>query len=301
GRVANGICIRLYDEKDFAGRPRFTDPEILRSSLAGVILRMKSLRLGAVEDANELTATGAELARLPLDPRVGRMILEARGRGALDEVLVIASALSVQDVRDRPMEMQTQADQQHAKFDDEKSEFSGYLRLWKWLDESRGGGGAAPSHKLSNRQYDQLLRQNFINVRRVREWRDIHSQLHSVVAEHKWRLNTAPASYEELHKSMLAGLLGNIGWKPDDPSASPGQSEYLGARGIKFYPHPGAHLKKKPGRWIVCAELVETTRLFGRGVANIEPLWIEQVAGHLLKKQLLDPHWEKKAGEVMSL
>jgi ATP-dependent helicase HrpA len=340
GRVANGICIRLYDEKDFAGRPRFTDPEILRSSLAGVILRMKSLRLGAVEDfpfieapsrraiadgyqllgelgavddANELTPTGAELARLPLDPRVGRMILEARGRGALDEVLVIASALSVQDVRDRPMEMQTQADQQHAKFDDEKSEFSGYLRLWTWIHEARGGvpppqpspgrGGSegTPSHKLSNRQYDQLLRQNFINVRRVREWRDIHSQLHTVVAEHKWRLNTAPASYEELHKSMLAGLLGNIGWKPEDPAASPGQSEYLGARGIKFYPHPGAHLKKKPGRWIVCAELVETTRLFGRGIANIEPLWIEQVAGHLLKKQLLDPHWEKKAGEVMSL
>jgi ATP-dependent helicase HrpA len=328
GRVANGICIRLYDEKDFAGRPRFTDPEILRSSLAGVILRMKSLRLGAVEDfpfieapsrraiadgyqllgelgavddANELTPTGAELARLPLDPRVGRMILEARGRGALDEVLVIASALSVQDVRDRPMEMQTQADQQHSKFDDEKSEFSGYLRLWKWIHEARGGGEGTSSHKLSNRQYDQLLRQNFINVRRVREWRDIHSQLHTVVAEHKWRLNTAPASYEELHKSMLAGLLGNIGWKPDDPSASPGQAEYLGARGIKFYPHPGAHLKKKPGRWIFCAELVETARLFGRGIANIEPLWIEQVAGHLLKKQLLDPHWEKKAGEVMSL
>ena len=368
GRVANGICIRLYDAKDFESRPRFTDPEILRSSLAGVILRMKSLRLGSVEDfpfieppsrraiadgyqllgelgavdeANELTTVGAELARLPLDPRVGRMILEARGRGALEEVLVIASALSVQDVRDRPMELQAQADQQHAKFDDEKSEFSGYLRLWKWIHDARGGvpppqpspgGGAGrsslppppgegkgggrfstrrmpvedrgegtPSHKLSNRQYEQLLRQNFINVRRVREWRDIHSQLHTVVAEHKWRLNAQPAGYEELHKSMLAGLLGNIGWKPDEPAAGPGQSEYLGARGIKFYPHPGAHLKKKPGRWIVCAELVETTRLFGRGIANIEPLWIEQVAGHLLKKQLLDPHWEKKAAEVMSL
>ena len=375
GRVANGICIRLYDAKDFDGRPRFTDPEILRSSLAGVILRMKSLRLGSVEDfpfleppsrraiadgyqllgelgavddANELTTVGAELARLPLDPRVGRMILEARDRGALDEVLVIAAALSVQDVRDRPMEVQAQADQQHAKFDDEKSEFSGYLRLWKWIHEARGGlpspgnvvpppqpspargggrsslpppsgegGGGGkfsmrrmpvvgssdgtPSHKLSNRQYEQLLRQNFINVRRVREWRDIHSQLHTVVAEHKWRLNTQPAGYEELHKSMIAGLLGNIGWKPDDPSAGPGQSEYLGARGIKFYPHPGAHLRKKPGRWIVCAELVETTRLFGRGIANIEPLWIEQVAAHLLKKQLLDPHWEKKAAEVMSL
>ena len=351
GRVANGICIRLYAEKDFAGRPRFTDPEILRSSLAGVILRMKALRLGAVEDfpfldapsrraiadgyqllnelgavddANALTPMGQELARLPLDPRVGRMILEGRDRGALDEVLVIASALSVQDVRDRPLEMQAQADQQHAKFDDEKSEFSGYLRLWQWIEDSRGGKHAAPvaqgrkvatgprsgkppgpvqtgvaegapAHKLSNRQYEQLLRQNFINVRRVREWRDIHSQLHTVVAEHKWPLNTIPAGYEELHKSMLAGLLGNIGYKLDE------EDVYLGARGIKFYRHPGAHLKKKPGRWVVCAELVETTRLFGRGIANIEPLWIEQVAGHLLKKQLLDPHWEKKAAEVMSL
>lgn len=357
GRVANGICIRLYDEKDFAGRPRFTDPEILRSSLAGVILRMKALHLGtveefpfieapsrraiadgyqllselgAVDDANELTAIGRELAKLPLDPRVGRMILEARQRGALDEVLVIASALSVQDVRDRPMELQAQADQQHAKFDDEKSEFSGYLRLWNWIHDARGGAstsaarsGAAspraansvrtagtvrpepvdvhPQHKLSNRQYEQLLRQNFINVRRVREWRDIHSQLHTVVAEHKWQLNTAPASYEELHKSMLAGLLGNIGSKLEDASTGSGASDYLGARGIKFFPHPGAHLKKKPGRWIVCAELVETTRLFGRGIANIEPLWIEQVAGHLLRKQLLDPHWEKKAAEVVAL
>jgi ATP-dependent helicase HrpA len=345
GRVAQGICIRLYDEKDFAGRPPFTDPEILRSSLAGVILRMKSLHLGgvedfpfleapsrraiadgyqllnelgAVDDLNELTRIGGELAKLPLDPRVGRMILEARDRGALDEVLVIASALSVQDVRDRPLELQAQADQQHAKFDDEKSEFSGYLRLWEWLEVSRGGAGTpspsrrgragegepavapvmraeGPHHKLSNRQYEQLLRQNFVNVRRVREWRDIHSQLHTVVNEHKWPLNTQPASYEELHKAMLAGLLGNIGVKPED------EDVYLGARGIKFHRHPGAHLKRKPGRWVVCAELVETTRLFGRGIANIEPQWIEQVAGHLLKKQLLDPHWEKKAAEVVAL
>lgn len=328
GRVANGICIRLYDEKDFAARPRFTDPEILRSSLAGVILRMKSLHLGmvedfpfidpparraiadgyqllnelgAVDDDNELTPMGAELARLPLDPRVGRMILEARQRGALQEVLVIASALSLQDVRDRPLELQAQADQQHAKFDDEKSEFSGYVRLWQWLEEARGGHGK--DHKLSNRQYEQLLRQNFINVRRVREWRDVHSQLLTVVTEHKWRLNDQPASYEQLHKSMLSGLLGNIGFKLEDPGSSPGQAPdaYLGARGIKFYRHPGAHLKKRPGRWIVCAELVETTRLFGRGIANIEPQWVEEVAGHLLKKQLLDPHWEKKAAEVVSL
>jgi ATP-dependent helicase HrpA len=320
GRVANGICIRLYDDKDFAGRPRFTDPEILRSSLAGVILRMKSLHLGvvedfpfieapskraindgyqllaelgAVDDDNELTPIGKELARLPLDPRVGRMILEARHREALDEVLIIASAMSVQDVRDRPMDLQAQADQQHAKFDDDKSEFTGYLKLWKWIHDARGGHDAA--HKLSNRQYEQLLRQNFVNIRRVREWRDTHTQLLTVVAEHKWRINTQPASYEQLHLSMLAGLLGNVGYKLED------EDVYLGARGIKFYKHPGAHLSKKPGRWIVVAELVETTRLFGRGIAAIEPQWLEQVGAHLLKKQLLDPHWEKKTAEVVAL
>jgi ATP-dependent helicase HrpA len=320
GRVANGICIRLYDEKDFAGRPRFTDPEILRSSLAGVILRMKSLHLGvvedfpfieapskraitdgyqllaelgAVDDDNELTPIGKELARLPLDPRVGRMILEARGREALDEVLVIASAMSVQDVRDRPMDAQAQADQQHAKFDDDKSEFTGYLKLWKWIHNARGGHGT--DHKLSNRQYEQLLRQNFINIRRVREWRDTHTQLLTVVTEHQWRINTQPASYEQLHLSMLAGLLGNVGYKLEDEEA------YLGARGIKFHKHPGAHLSKKPGRWIVVAELVETTRLFGRGIAAIEPQWLEQVGAHLLRKQLLDPHWEKKSAEVVAL
>ncbi len=322
GRVANGICIRLYDEKDFAGRERFTTPEILRSSLAGVILRMKSLHLGVVEDfpfieapsgraiadgyqllaelgavdeQNELTPIGRELAKLPLDPRVGRMILEARSRQALEEVLVIASALSVQDVRDRPLEAQAQADQAHAKFDDEKSEFTGYLRLWKWINDARGGHG---EHKLSNRQYEQLLRQNFVNIRRVREWRDIHSQLLTVVTEHQWKINTTPASYEQIHLSMLAGLLGNVGCKLEEEAAA---GEYLGARGIKFFRHPGAHLSKRPGRWIVAAELVETTRLFGRGIANIEPQWLEQVGGHLLKKQLLDPHWEKKAAEVVAL
>ncbi len=392
GRVSDGICIRLYDEKDFAGRPRFTDPEILRSSLASVILRMKSLHLGgeggrvedfpfldapsgraiadgyqllnelgAVDDDLQLTRLGAELARLPLDPRVGRMILEGRERGALREVLVIASALSVQDVRDRPMEQQAQADQAHAKFDDEKSEFSGYLRLWKWLHDARGGqvvktraqmaakegqgtrrkpanvaalpvaqraalalaqaqqalskselpakSGRAPAvdsshnegaaHKISNRQWEGLLRQNFINIRRVREWRDIHTQLHTVVAEHKWKENAQPAGYEALHKSLLAGLLGNIGSKLETDDAQSG--EYLGARGIKFFRHPGAHLSKKPGKWIVAAELVETTRLFGRGIAAIEPQWLEEVGGHLLRKQLLDPHWEKKAQDVVAL
>ncbi len=370
GRVANGICIRLYDEKDFAGRPRFTDPEILRSSLAGVILRMKSLKLGAVEefpfleaprpkaiadgyallgelnavdDDNALTPIGEQLARLPLDPRVGRMILEARDREALDEVLIIASALSVQDVRDRPLEAQQAADEKHRKFDDEKSEFIGYLKLWRWIEEGRGhrialAGDAAPpdapaaaagrpavrrpppgavadaSHKLSVRQQESRLRESFVNPRRVREWRDIHSQLHTVVAEHGWRLYGSPATYEQVHLAMLSGLLGNIGCKAftadpptgSKPAAPAGRSDrdddsYLGARGIKFWRHPGAHLSKKPGRWVIAAELVETTRLFGRGLATIEPQWIPVVAGHLLKTQLLDPHWEKKAGEVVAL
>ena len=346
GRVSNGICVRLYSEKEFNERPKFTDPEILRSSLAGVILRMKSLHLGDVErfpfleaprpkaiadgyqllnelgatdDANELTALGKELSRLPLDPRVGRMILEARSRQALTEVLVIASALSGQDVRDRPQEAAQAADEKHKKFDDEKSEFMGYLKLWKWLGDSKGGnlvdpqdaasrhpppeGAAAPrggpaaprEHKLSHRKHEQLLRENFVSPRRVREWRDVHSQLQTVVAEHGWRLNQSPATYEQVHLSMLAGLLGNIGQKSDD------EDWYLGARGIKFYRHPGAHLSKKPGRWIVAAELVDTSRLYGRGLANIEPQWLPPIAGHLIKTQLLEPHWEKKAAEVVAL
>ncbi len=367
GRVANGICIRLYDEADFNQRDRFTDPEILRSSLAGVILRMKSLglgdvvnfpfleapsgraiadgyqllqELGAVDERGNLQPMGRELAKLPLDPRVGRMIVEARTRGALAEVLIIAAALSVQDVRDRPLEAQAQADQAHAKFDDEKSEFSGYVRLWHWLHDARGGkvvassrkemaaqaapagrmrnqaflpvsqraSGAQPAaptapatpapgantHKLSNRQWELLLRQNYLNIRRVREWRDIHSQLLTVVREHQWPLNPQPAGYEAVHLSMLSGLLGNIGFKGEESEA------YLGAHAIKFHPHPGAHLNKKPGRWIVAAEQVETSRLYGRGIAAIEPQWLEEVGGHLLKKQLLDPHWSKKQADVVA-
>ncbi len=327
GRVANGICIRLYSETEFNGRPRFTDPEILRSSLAGVILRMKALRLGlvddfpfiepppkkaivdgyallaelgAVDEDNELTPIGTELSHLPLDPRVGRMILEARQHEALSEVLIIASALSGQDVRDRPQEQAQTADQRHQPFDDEKSEFMGTLKLWAWIEAGRGhaGPGMAPEmhpHKLTNRQQETRLRDSFISVRRVREWRDIHTQLHTVVAEHGWRLNTKPATYEQVHLSLLAGLLGNIGCKSDE------DDWYLGARGIKFWRHPGANLSKKPGRWLVAAELVETTRLYGRGLAAIEPQWIPPLAGHLLKTQLLEPHWEKKAAEVVAM
>ncbi len=342
GRVADGVCIRLYAEDDDAARARFTDPEILRSSLAGVILRMKALGLGAVEDFpflqapprkaiadgyallselgavdddNALTETGRQLARLPLDPRVARMILEATRRQALAEVLVITAALSGQDVRDRPLDQQQAADEKHKPFDDERSEFMGTLKLWQWIEEGRGrhplggerdeggkrggrgerGEGGAHPHKLSNRQQEQRLRERFINPRRVREWRDIHAQLHTVVAEHGWRLNTTPATYEQIHLAMLSGLLGNVGCKSDE------EDWYLGARGIKFWRHPGAHLSKKPGRWLVAAELVETTRLYGRGLAAIDPRWIPQVAGHLLKTQLLEPRWEKKAGEVIAL
>ena len=322
GRVAGGTCIRLYDEADFAGRPRVTDPEILRSSLAGVILRMKSLglglveefpflepppkkavvdgyallsELGAVDERNELTAIGRELSRLPLDPRIGRMIVEARDRQSLAEVLVIAAALSGQDVRDRPQERAQVADEKHKPFDDERSEFNGTLKLWQWLEAGRGHSAEHTQHKLSNRQQEQRLRDNFISVRRVREWRDIHSQLLTVAAEHGWHLNNAPANYEQIHLALLAGLLGNIGLKADD------EDWYLGARGIKFWRHPGVNLSKKPGRWLMAAELVDTTRLFGRSLAAIEPTWIERIGGHLLKTQLLEPHWEKKAGEVVAL
>lgn len=325
GRVAEGVCIRLYDEADFAARPRYTDPEILRSSLAGVILRMKSLglgdvetfpflqapsrraiadgyqllqELGALDEHLSLTPLGRELARLPLDPRVGRMILAARDHGALAEVLVIASALSVPDVRERPSHAQARADQLHARFDDERSEFVGILKLWDWLDKARGGvhvPGLAPTHRLSNRQYEALLREHFIHVRRLREWRDVHQQLRTVAAEHGWKCNTQPATYEQIHLSLLAGLLGNIGCKHET------EDVYLGARGIKFVPHPGVRLKKRPGRWVLCAELVETSRLFGRGIATIEPQWVERVGAHLLRRQIGEPHWDKRRAEVIAL
>ena len=317
GRVAEGVCIRLYDEKDFAGRPAFTEPEILRSSLAGVILRMKSLHLGevadfpfleaprpkaiadgyqllselaAVDEQNQLTELGRALARLPLDPRVGRMVLEARQRQSLSEVLIIASAMGIQDVRERPPEARAAADQAHARFDDDKSEFVSYLRLWDWIESHRVG-----EDKLSQRKLENLLKQSFIHVRRWREWRDVHAQLVSVVTEQRWTRNATPASHEQLHLSLLSGLLGNIGFKPDDDEA------YLGARGIRFYPHPGNRLKKKPGRWVVCAELVETSRLFGRGVAQLDPTWLEQVSEHLLRRQMLDPHWDKRSGDVLAM
>ena len=312
GRVADGVCIRLYEETDFQSRVRFTDPEILRSSLASVILRMKSLHLtaietfpfiepppgraiadgyqllnelGAVDDDNELTPLGRELARLPLDPRVGRMILAARDQQALREVLIIASALSVQDPRDRPIEAQEQADQAHRRFADERSEFLQWLKIWNWFDE-------AIAHKKSNRQLHDECRANFLSQLRLREWRDVHSQLLTVVREHGWRINEAEATFEQIHLALLTGLLGNIGLKADD------EPYYLGARTIKFYLWPGSALVKKAGRWVMAAELVETSRLYARCIAKIEPEWIEQIGAHLLKKSLSEPHWEKRAAQV---
>jgi ATP-dependent helicase HrpA len=314
GRVADGVCIRLYDEQDFLQRPKFTDPEILRSSLASVILRMKSLHLtdvesfpfiepplgraiadgyqllqelGAVDDDNQLTQLGRKLAKLPLDPRVGRMILAALEHACLTEVLIVASALSVQDPRDRPIEAQQAADEAHKKFADEKSEFLSYLKIWKWFE-------SAIEHKKTNRQLMDSCRATFLNQMRLREWRDVHSQLLTIVKEQGWRTNELPATYEQFHMALLTGLLGNIGFKPDE---EPGAG-YLGARGIRFHIWPGSALSKKPGKWIVAAELVETTRLYARCVARIEPEWIEKIGGHLLKKSWGEPRWEKRPAQV---
>ncbi|MBK7953251.1 MAG: ATP-dependent RNA helicase HrpA [Candidatus Accumulibacter sp.] len=314
GRVAAGVCIRLYEEQDFALRPAYADPEIVRSSLAGVILRMKALRLGDVEDfpfieapprkaisdgyqlllelgavtaEHALTPTGEELAKMPLDPRLGRMIVAARDEGCLREVLVIAAALSVQDPRERPQERQGTADAAHRKFADEKSEFLSWLRLWDWYQSE-------VEHRKSQRKLVEACHDNFLSALRMREWRDIHSQLHALAAEHHWLENQLPAAYDAIHRALLAGLLGNLGCKSED------SAHYLGARGIKFLIHPGSALQKKAGKWIVAAEVSETTRLFARCVARIEPEWLERVGAHLLKRSCFDPHWEKKAMQAVA-
>jgi ATP-dependent helicase HrpA len=313
GRVQAGVCIRLCDETDFNARPEFTDPEILRSSLAAVILRMKSLgladidrfpfleppapkavadgyallaELGAVDEARALTPVGRQLAKLPVDPRIGRMILAAHEEGSLAEALVIASVLSVQDPRERPLERQQAADEAQKKFADEKSDFLGFLKLWKFFDEG--------VHHESHRKLARACREHFLSFNRMREWRDIHSQLKELAGELGWKPSGTPATYAQVHRALLAGLLGNVGFRTDDGS-------YLGARGIKFWIHPGSALARKTPRWIVAAELTETTRLFARGVASIDTEWIEQAGGHLLKRSYGDPHWEKKAAQVMAL
>jgi ATP-dependent helicase HrpA len=314
GRVAAGVCIRLYEEQDFALRPAYAEPEILRSSLAGVILRMKALRLGDIENfpfleapprkaisdgyqlllelgavtaEHALTPVGQELAQMPLDPRLGRMIVAARAEGCLAEVLVIAAALAVQDPRERPQERQGTADAAHRRLADERSEFVSWLKLWHWYAEEL-------AHRKSQRKLLEACRENFLSALRMREWRDVHSQLHALAAEHRWQENEQPASYGAIHRALLAGLLGNIGCKSEE------SAHYLGARGIRFLVHPGSPLQKKAGKWIVAGEISETTRLFARCVARIEPQWLEQVGAHLLKRSWFDPHWEKKAMQAVA-
>jgi ATP-dependent helicase HrpA len=310
GRVADGICFRLYSEEDFAARPRFTDPELLRSSLASVILRALSLGLGKVEDfpfldpplpkavadgyallaelgavdeAQQLTDTGRELARLPLDPRVGRMLIGAREEGCLEQMLVIAAALSLQDPRERPLEKAAAADERHAKYADERSDFLALLKLWKAFE-----------HGATRRQ----CRENFLSYPRMREWRDIHAQLRKSVEELDWKLSSAnlekPEGVRTVHRALLAGLLGNVGMKDE------AENHYSGGRGIRFWVHPGSGTRK-PGKWIVAAELVETTRLFARTVASVDPRWIEELGAHLLKRHCERPHWEKSRAQVVAI
>jgi len=309
GRVANGVCVRLYSEEDFAKRPQFTDPELLRSSLASVILRAKSLglgevadfpfldppapraiadgyallqELGAVDEANQLTAIGAQLARLPLDPRVARMLVAAREQGCVAQVRVIAAALSVQDPRERPLDKAAAADERHARFAHERSDFLALLKL----------------AQLFGQKMERACRENFLSVPRMREWRDVAGQLARTLRELGWEESTIdaerPEGYRAIHRALTAGLLGNIGMR-DEPEAS-----YSGARGIKFWIHPGSGVKK-PGRWVAAAELVETTRLFARTVAQIEPRWLEEIGGHLIKRTHHDPQWDARRGEVIAL
>ena len=314
GRVAPGICIRLYSEEDYVARRDFTEPEILRSSLAAVILRMKSLRIGDVEDfpfldppaprmiadgyqllqelgavdaKNELTQVGWQLARFPIDPRIARMVLAAHREKCLHEVLIIASALSIQDPRERPFERADAADRAQEQFQEERSDFLAYLKLWQFFEE-------ALKHKKSNRKLVELLHEHFLSHRRMREWRDIHGQLAAVVGELQLKPNESPASYEQIHRALLAGLLGNIGTKSDDGP------EYIGARGVRFLIFPGSVLRKSQPKWLMAAELVETTRLYARTAARIAPEWIEPLAVHLVKRHYSDPHWDRSRGMVMA-
>ena len=260
----------------------FIEPPLGRAIVDGYQLLQE---LGAVDEAQELTELGRQLARLPMDPRVGRMILAGRDHQCLREMLIIAAALSVQDPRDRPVDLQAAADAAHKKFADEKSEFISYLKIWTWFEE-------AIAQKQSNRQLNEQCRSHFLSQLRLREWRDVHSQLLTIVREQGWRINETQATYEQLHLALLTGLLGNIGYKADD------EPHYLGARGIRFYLWPGSSLLKKAGRWVMGGELVDTSRLYARTLAQIQPEWLEKVGAHLLKKSWGDPRWEKKSGQV---
>jgi ATP-dependent helicase HrpA len=312
GRVEPGICIRLYSEDDFNARPAFTDPEILRTNLAAVILQMLHLRLGAIDAfpfieppdgkaisdgfnllqelsavnrENQLTPLGRQLARLPIDPRLGRMLLEGARQGSLQEVLIVASALSVQDPRERPPERQQAADQAHAQWKDVDSDFAALVNLWRGFEEQRQALTANPLRNWCRKQ--------FLNYLRLREWRDAHRQLSLICRDLQLTVNKEPCDYPRMHKAILSGLLSQIGHKAEE-------GDYQGARQRRFWIHPSSGIGRKRPQWVMAAELVETTKLYARMVAKIEPDWIEPLASHLIKKNHFEPHWEKKRGQVVA-
>ncbi|WP_282793724.1 ATP-dependent RNA helicase HrpA [Streptomyces sp. CC224B] len=329
GRTSDGICIRLYSEDDFTSRPEFTDAEILRTNLASVILQMTAAGLGDIEKfpfidppdhrnirdgvqllqelgaldpaqkdpKKRLTQAGRKLAQLPVDPRLARMVLEADRNGCVREVMVIAAALSIQDPRERPADKQTQADQHHARFKDETSDFLAYLNLWRYVREQQ--------KELGSSAFRRMCKREFLNFLRIREWQDIYSQLRTVAKQMGIQLNDSDAPEKQVHISLLAGLLSHVGMKDVKNAGAEGgkntaKNEYLGARNAKFAIFPGSALFKKPPRFVMSAELVETSRLWARVNARIEPEWVEPLAQHLLKRTYSEPHWEKDQAAVMA-
>ncbi|WP_168385398.1 ATP-dependent RNA helicase HrpA [Erwinia amylovora] len=317
GRVSEGICIRLYAEDDFLSRPAFTDPEILRTNLASVILQMTALglgdisafpfveapdrrniqdgvrlleELGAITLADNhhyrLTPSGRALAQLPVDPRLAKMVLEAQKFGCVREAMIITAALSIQDPRERPADKKQASDEKHQRFADKESDFIAFVNLWNWLQEQQKA--------LSSSQFRRQCKADYLNYLRVREWQDIYTQLRQVVRELGLPVNTEPAGLREIHTALLTGLLSHIGQKDSD------KQEFTGARNARFALFPGSGLFKKPPKWTMVAELVETSRLWGRIAARIEPEWIEPVAQHLVKRSYSEPHWEKSQGAVMA-
>ncbi|UMB72027.1 ATP-dependent RNA helicase HrpA [Mycobacterium paraterrae] len=313
GRVAPGVCIRLYSEADYETRPRYTDPEILRTNLAAVLLQMAALELGDVEkfpfldppdrrsvrdgvqllqelgafdSAGDITDLGRRVARLPVDPRLARMIVAAEAEACVREMLVIAAALTIPDPRERPAEREEAARQRHARFIDEQSDFMSYLNLWRYLREQR--------NNLSGSAFRRMCRNEFLHYLRIREWQDLVGQLRSIARDIGIVESDEPADAARVHAALLAGLLSHIGMRREDAS------EYLGARNSRFVLAPGSALSKRPPRWVVVAELVETSRLFGRTAARIQPEVVERVAGDLVQRTYSEPHWDAKRGEVMA-
>jgi ATP-dependent helicase HrpA len=313
GRVAPGVCIRLYSGEDFASRPRFTDPEILRTNLAAVILQMAALQLGDIEQfpfldppdarsirdgvlllqelgafdrAGAITELGRRLARLPVDPRIGRMILQADAEGCVREVLVLAAALSIPDPRERPADRDEAARQKHARFADERSDFITYLNLWRYLREQR--------KERSGNAFRRMCREEFLHYLRIREWQDLTGQLRSIARDIGIRESDEDADPTSIHAALTAGLLSHIGLREGD------SRDYTGARNTKFVLAPGSVLTKRPPRWVVVAELVETSRLYGRIAARIEPEAVERIAGHLVHRSYSEPHWDPQRGAVMA-